>query len=151
MSLRTKYALLERSGVELLKELKGFVDNGEKLDKYVVSNIMSQFEYSLSTLLGETFSDETLEEISDESRLNRAAYYLGHVIRRLDHSRDEAVFWIKSGPFRMDSHFVGSCADYKIVGDMILARMNEMCDDGEYIQNLMSYLNDRMAADDWRD
>ena len=150
MSLRTKYALFERSAVDLLKELKEFVDNGEKLDKYVVSNLTSQFEYSLNTLLGETFPDD-VEEISDESRLNRAAYYLGHVIRRLDRSRDEAVFWIKSGSFRMDSYFVGSGEDYKIVGDMILARMNEMCDDGEYIQNLMSYLNNRMADDDWKD
>lgn len=150
MSLRTKYALLEHSAVCLLKELKGFVDNGEKLDKHVVSNLMSQLEYSLNTLLGETFPDD-VEEISDESRLNRAAYYLGHVLRRLDRNRDEAVFWIKSSPFRIDSHFVGSCADYKIVGDMILARMNEMCDDGEYIQNLMSYLNDRGADDDWKD
>ncbi len=150
MSLRTKYTLFEHSAVELLKELKGFVYNSEKPDKYVVSNLVSQFEYSLNTLLGETFPDD-VEEISDESRLNRAAYYLGHVIRRLDRNRDEAVFWIKSGPFRVDTHFVGDVVDYKIVGDMILARMNEMCDDGEYIRNLMSYLNDRMAADDWRD
>jgi hypothetical protein len=150
MSLRTKYNLFEHSAVDLLKKLKEFVDNGEKLDKYVVSNLMSQLEYSLNILLGEIFLDD-VEEIFDESRLNRAAYYLGHVIRRLDGNRDEAVFWIKSGPFRIDTHFVGGSADYKIVGDMILARMNEMCDDGEYIQNLMFYLNDRMAADDWRD
>ena len=150
MSLRTKYALFEHSAVDLLKELKEFVDNGENLDKYVVSNFMSQFEYNLNTLLGKIFPDD-VEEISDGSRLSRASYYLGHVLKRLDRSRDEAVFWIKSGPFRMDAHFVGDSADYKIVGDMILARMNEMCDDGEYIQNLMSYLNDKMAADDWRD
>ena len=41
MSLRTKYALFEHSAVDLLKELKKFVDNGEKLDKYVVSKLMS--------------------------------------------------------------------------------------------------------------
>lgn len=150
MSLRIKYTLLEHSAVDLLKELKGFVDNGEKPDKYVVSKLISQFEYSLSTLLREIFPDD-VEEISDESRLSRASYYLGHVLRRLDRNRDEAVFWIKSGPFRMDTNFVGGGADYKIVGDMILARMNEMCDDGEYIRNLTSYLNDRMADDDWRD
>ena len=104
----------------------------------------------LNTLLGETFPDD-VEEISDESRLNRAAYYLEHALRRLDHNRDEAVFWIKSGPFRMDSCFVGGGGDYKIIGDMILARMNEMCEDEEYIRNLMSYLNDRMADNDWKD
>ena len=54
----------------------------------------------------------------------------------------------------MEPHFLGKgvAPDYEIVGDLILSRMNEIGDDdGEYIRNLMSYLNDRMDADDWRE
>jgi hypothetical protein len=75
-------------------------------------------------------------------------------LRRLDYNRDEGVFWIKSGSFEMEPYFLGKgvAPDYGIVGDLILSRMDEIGDDdGEYIRNLVSYLNDRMDADDWRE
>lgn len=137
----------------LLERLEEFINvNQKKSDGYVISCLMGRFEYKLNALLKEMFPDEIQKEISDDNRLNKACYYLEYVFRRLDYNRDEAVIWIKSGNFKMDPHFVGSGKpDYKIVGDLILARMNELCDDGEYIRNLMSYLNDRLNADDWRD
>ena len=115
---------------------------------------MGQFEYNLNTLLREIFPDEIRRDISDESRLNKACHYLGYVLKRLDYNRDEGVFWIKSGSFEMEPYFLGKgvAPDYEIVGDLILSRMDEIGDDdGEYIRNLMSYLNDRMANNDWRE
>lgn len=138
----------------LLNRLEEFINvNQKNSGGYIISCLIGRFEYKLNALLAEMFPDEIQKEISDDNRLNKACYYLEHVFRRLDYNRDEAVIWIKSGNFKMDPHFVGSGKpDYKIVGDLILARMNELCDDdGEYIRNLMSYLNDRLNADDWRD
>ena len=154
-NLLEKYKSCENSAAALFKRLKKIIENGSKdSDGYAISALMGQFEYNLNTLLGEIFPDEIRRDISDESRLNKACHYLGYVLRRLDYNRDEVVFWIKSGGFKMEPHFLGKgvAPDYEIVGDLILSRMDEIGDDdGEYIRNLVSYLNDRMDADDWRE
>ena len=153
--LLEKYKSCENSAAVLFERLKKIIDgDSENSDGYAISALMGQFEYNLNTLLREIFPDEIRRDISDESRLNKACHYLGYVLRRLDYNRDEGVFWIKSGSFEMEPYFLGKgvAPDYEIVGDLILSRMDEIGDDdGEYIRNLMSYLNDRMANNDWRE
>ena len=154
-NLSEKYKSCENSAAVLFERLKKIIDNGSKdSDGYAISAFMGQFEYNLNTLLGEIFPDKVRRDICDESRLNKACHYLGYVLRRLDYNRDEGVFWIKSGGFKMEPYFLGKgvAPDYEIVGDLILSRMDEIGDDdGEYIRNLVSYLNDRMANNDWRE
>ena len=154
-NLSEKYKSCENSAATLFERLKRIIDNGSKdSDGYAISAFVGQFEYDLNTLLGKIFPDEVRRDISDGNRLNKACHYLNYVLRRLDHTRDEGVFWIKSGSFEMEPHFLGKgvAPDYEIVGDLILSRMDEIGDDdGEYIRNLVSYLNDRMANNDWRE
>ena len=154
-NLSEKYKSCENSAAVLFERLKKIIDNGSKdSDGYAISALMGQFEHNLNTLLREIFPDEVRRDISDESRLNKVCHYLGYVSRRLDHSRDEGVFWIKSGSSEMEPYFLGKgvAPDYEIVGDLILSRMDEIGDDdGEYIRNLVNYLNDRMANNDWRE
>lgn len=60
-------------------------------------------------------------------------------------STTEGFFWIKCGETGETSHE----DDYKIIGDLILNRMDESDDNnGQLVDKIVSYVNDRMAADD---
>lgn len=136
----------------LLNRLEEFINvNQRNSGGYVISCLIGRFEYKLNSLLKEMFPDEIQKEISDDNRLNRACHYLGYVFRRLDYNRDEAVFWIKSGNFKMDPHFVGDKDEYEIIGDLILKTMDESDRNERLMEEIVEYVNKRMASDNWRE
>lgn len=130
----------------LFLTINKYIETGK--NKINIAYRLSIFDYSILNLLEEIFPDE-VEEITEEARLSRTDHYLRRGLKRLDDVHDRGFFWIKCGETGEISHFVGHEDDYKIIGDLILNRMYESDDNnGQLMNKIVSYVNDRMAADD---
>ena len=130
----------------LFLTINKYIETGK--NKINIANRLSAFDYSILNLLDEIFPNE-VEEIMEEAQLSRTDHYLRRGLKKLDDVRDRGVFWIKCGEAGETSHFVGYEDDYKIIGDLILNRMDESDDNnGQLMDKIVSYVNDRMATDD---
>lgn len=132
----------------LFRAINGYIETGK--NKANIAYRLSVLDYSILNLLNEMFPDK-VEEITEEARLIRADHYLSHVLRRLDRWNDKGVFWIKCGQESAPPNFVGHKDDYEIIGDLILRTIDESDRNERLMDEIVDYVNKRMASDDWRE